>query len=63
MFFYFDGIYVMEINTKQLKNSLRKVMGLNDNLCGKSNSPQRVRYLGGDVLLQLDKKQPFIFTV
>lgn len=27
----------MELNVKQLKNSLGKVMGLSDNLCGKSN--------------------------
>lgn len=59
--FSFDGVYVMEINTKQLKNSLRKVMGPNDNSCSKSNT-HRVRYLVGDVSLQLNKTKPFIST-
>ena len=49
----------MEINTKQLKNSLGKVMGLNGNLCGKSNFhlEGKAAWLGS-ILLQLIKKLP-----
>lgn len=55
----------MKINTKQLKNSLR-VMGLNDNLCGKSNSYSEGKDIWERfIFLQLNnknKKLSSIFT-
>lgn len=58
----FGGIYVMEINTKQLKNSLRKVIGLNDNLCGKSNFHSEGKNNGGRCSLAYKQKVLSIFT-
>ena len=59
----FDGIYIMEINTKQLKNSLRKVMGLNDDLCGKSSFHLEGKPIWESCFIAIKQKTIFYFAL
>lgn len=58
-----DVVYVMEINTKQLKNSIRKVFGLNDNLCGTSSFHLEGRLSEGRWFIAMKQKTIFYFAL